>query len=336
MHCFIIAEIGVNHNGSLDLAKRLIIEAKDSQADAVKFQTFSAERLASLKTPKVAYQKLGSDEAQSHFEMLKSLQLSAEDHIALKIFCDNAGIEFMSTPYDVDSARFLNEVVGIKRFKTASADVVDSLLHKYIRQTGKPVIISTGMATLGEIEKAMMIYEESGKDLVTLLHCTSNYPCRDNSVNMMVLETLQKTFGVEVGYSDHTVGSTAAVVAAACGAKVIEKHFTLDKDMIGPDHKASADPEELKILIKDVRTAEEMLGNGRKKIQPEEIEMRSISRKSLRAVRRIEKGEVITLKDIVLRRPGDGLYGNELEQVVGKQARRDIEEDELVMPNSVE
>lgn len=336
MGCFVIAEIGVNHNGNLDLAKKLVIAAKEAKADAVKFQTFSAEMLASLGTPKVAYQREYGDETESHYEMLRSLELTERDHFELKAFCEKIGVEFMSTPYDLESARFLDVILGVKRFKVASADLVDEALHKYISKTGKPSIVSTGMSTLGEIERTMSIYGESCKERVTLLHCTSNYPCKDGSVNLRTLKTLEKAFGVKVGFSDHSEGSTAAIIAIAYGAHVIEKHLTLDKDMKGPDHRASANAAEFRDLVRDIRRAEIMLGSSQKIVEGEEMEMRSVSRKSARARRSIKKGDLITDSCILMLRPGDGINGSELDLIVGKHARHDIEEKQLLLPKDVE
>ena len=330
MSCFVIAEIGVNHNGDLDLAKRLIEAAKGARADAVKFQTFSAERLAIPETPKVTYQKDNCKNEDSHFEMLKSLELSKQNQIELKIFCDALNIEFMSTPYDVKSAEFLHDILKIKRFKTASADLVDATLHRYISKTGKPAIISTGMASLDEIRNTIDIYAHNQKELITLLHCTSNYPCSKSSMNLRVMHTLRDTFGVDIGYSDHSEGNTGAIVATALGATIIEKHMTLDKEMSGPDHKASVEPQELKELIKGIRQTESILGTDEKKIEAEEIEMRSISRKSIRAIHQIKEGDIIEEKDLILLRPGNGLTGNKLDLLVGKRANREIKMHELV------
>lgn len=336
MSCFIIAEVGVNHNGSIELAKELIHRAKDAGADAVKFQTFSAARLACPETPKVAYQRINSGNEESHYAMLRSLELTKSAHFELKSFCEKTGVEFMSTPYDVDSARFLNDEVGVKRFKTASADLVDIPLHRYIHDTGKQVIVSTGMATIGEIESTLLVYGEMRSRLVTLMHCTSNYPCQDLSVNLRALKMLEKAFQVRVGYSDHSEGNIASVIAVAYGATIIEKHFTLDKNMKGPDHKASVDPHELEKLIRDIRRAESMLGSGIKKIEEEEKEMRIVSRKSVRAARKIYKGEVITDQECVLLRPGAGLVGNQIDLVLGKRARHDIEKHMLITSSDIE
>lgn len=322
---FLIAEIGVNHNGDMQLAKKMIDAAKSSGADAVKFQTFTAEALVSQGTPKVYYQESTTSPDESHYEMIQKLELKREDHFLLKSYCEEARIEFLSTPYDVDSARFLHDELNVHRFKTASADIVDLPLHQYIASTGKHSIVSVGMATLGEIEDVVNIYRKFGNQTLTLLHCVSNYPCADESLNLNVMTTLKDAFQLQVGYSDHSVGHEAAVLSVALGASIIEKHFTLDKKLPGPDHLASSTPKEFAILKGAVRRAEKMLGSPIKQCQEEEKQMASVSRKSIVAARNIQVGETIRSEDMALKRPGTGIRSSYLDYFVDKQAKRGIE-----------
>ena len=318
--CCLIAEIGVNHGGDLVLAKEMVMAAKRVGADAVKFQTFSAARLVNPGTPKVKYQESTTSPKETHYDMIRSLELSLEDHRALFDFCRYEAIEFISTPYDVESARFLDEL-GCLAFKTASADIVDLDLHRFLASTGKPVLISTGMASLGEIEECLHVYgNRTRKDLV-LLHCVSNYPCSDASLNLRVLPMLAAAFGCRVGFSDHSVGSEAAMVSVALGAIVIEKHFTTDRALPGPDHAASVLPEEFAQLVSAVRRVELMLGSAIKELQPEEAQMASVSRKSITLVKALVPGEALSREHVTLKRPGTGLLARELPALLGRKAR---------------
>jgi N,N'-diacetyllegionaminate synthase len=320
---FIIAEIGVNHNGDINLAKKLVEAAKNAGADAVKFQTFTAASLVSPGTPKVNYQLNTSSVDETHYEMLKRLELSKKTHIDLASYCQIIGIDFISTPYDIQSAAFLAEI-DVHFFKTASADLVDIPLQRYIAATGKPVIIATGMATLGEVERVVDIYEEEGNPNLILLHAVSNYPCSDESLNLRAMNTLAQSFSLPVGFSDHSVGYLGAVLSIAMGAKVIEKHFTLDKSMIGPDHKASSTPSEFSELVCNVRRAERMLGSARKNCQPEERQMASVSRKSLTLARNIKAGDTLTDIDVQLMRPGTGVDATFIDKFVGQSVRKNL------------
>jgi len=326
----LIAEIGVNHNGDMQLAKKMINAAKSSGADAVKFQTFTANDLVSRGTPKVHYQKSTTSPDESHYEMIKKLELKREDHFLLKEYCEKVGIEFLSTPYDVHSAKFLHEELEVRLFKTASADIVDLPLHRYIASTGKHSIVSVGMATLGEIEDVVNIYNNSGNQNLTLLHCVSNYPCADESLNMNVLNTLRNAFQIPVGFSDHSVGYEAAVLSVAFGVTVIEKHFTLDKNLPGPDHMASSTPKEFSSLKVAVRRAENMLGSPVKSCQEEERQMSFVSRKSIVAARYIPVGDIIQPEDLVLKRPGSGVKSTFLDYFIGKEAKKEIQLDQLI------
>lgn len=320
---YLIAEIGVNHNGDVDLAKQMIDAAKEAGADAVKFQTFSADSLVSLETPKANYQKNTTSPDETHYDMIRRLELDHQAHYELFNCCTEKSIDFLSTPYDVDSAQFLLKL-GVKLFKTASADIVDLPLQRYIASTGKPTIVATGMAGLGEIEQVVDLYEEVGNPNLVLLHCVSNYPCSDQSLNLRAMNTLAQAFSLPVGFSDHSEGFLAAVIAVSMGAKVIEKHFTLDKAMSGPDHRASSTPEEFAQLVQNVRRAEVMLGSSRKTCQSEERQMATVSRKSIVLARSMQVGEEITLSDIRMMRPGTGLGASLIPKVIGQKVRKDL------------
>ena len=302
----------------------MIKASKKAGADAVKFQTFTASSLVSQLTPKVNYQKETTNEKESHFEMIRSLEMSRDDHLPLMQYCKDIDIEFISTPYAVESAEFLHEA-GVKIFKTASADIVDLVLHQFLARTKKPVIISTGMATYEEIDNVLDIYRKEKNLNITLLHCVSNYPCKYKSLNMSVLTSLKNRYKLPVGYSDHAIGFIPAVTSVALGATIIEKHFTLDKKLPGPDHKASSSPEEFQDLVNAIRLAEISLGDSRKRVQEEEKQMRQVSRKSLFFNRDLKKGHIISTSDLDLKRPGFGLYAKLIPELVGKKLICDVE-----------
>ncbi|HBA82754.1 MAG TPA: N-acetylneuraminate synthase [Verrucomicrobia bacterium] len=317
----IIAEIGVNHNGSIDMACELIRNAKGCGADIAKFQTFSADRLAAWNTPKVPYQLRTSDPEESHYDMLKKLELSREDHGELNRYCEKLGIEFCSTPYSREDAEFLYEL-GVRTFKVASADIVDRTLHEFLASTGCECIVATGMATLDEIAATLDIYERNGsREKVILLQCVSAYPAELADVNLRAMNLLRERFQVRVGFSDHTRGCACAVAAAALGAEVIEKHFTLDPSLPGPDHAASVTPVELTELVQSIRAVELALGDGVKRICSAEEAMRGVSRKSIVAARDLMAGEVISMADLAFRRPGTGLSPMRYPELVGLQLR---------------
>ena len=308
----------------MNLAKEMIDAAKEAGADAVKFQTFKAETLVSKGTPKVKYQESTTSPQESHFEMIKSLELSYENHFVLKDFCKKKDIKFLSTPYDVESARFLHEDLDVEMFKTASADLVDLSLHDYIVSTDKPSIISVGMASLDEIEETLNIYKLYNHPDVILLHCVSNYPCTYESLNLRVLETLKQAFDLPVGYSDHSIGVKAAVLSIGLGAKIIEKHFTIDKNLPGPDHLASSTPDEFKLLVDSVRKAETILGSSIKTCQDEERQMAEVSRKSIVLKNDLFKGAILKKEDFVFLRPGTGIYPIFLNKILGKRIKKDL------------
>ena len=326
---YIIAEAGVNHNGNINIAKDLIDKAKDVGADAVKFQSYKANKLANVNTPKVKYQKFNSiNSDETHLEMLQKYELSEDDHINLKNYCDKKNIDFLSTPYDVKSAKLLTRL-NVKMFKVASADLVDFQLHKYLSSTEKPVIISTGMSSLEEIEKTLKIYDLQ-KSSIILLHCVSNYPCSIKSVNLNSITLLKNYFKLPVGYSDHSSDYITASISVALSSKVYEKHLTLDKKMEGPDHKASSNPEEFSNIVNQIRKTEIILGNYSKSIKEEELEMRKISRKSLYLSRDVKHSQYVKESDFNLKRPGIGISPLEIPNIVGKTYLRDISRGELL------
>lgn len=324
--CRIIAEIGVNHCGDIGLAKKIILSAKDSGADAVKFQSYVADSLATSSTSKVQYQKRNSNNNESHLEMLKALELSQSAQMELYDFCNSVGIEFLSTPYDIESAKFLIKM-GCRAIKTASADIVDLDLHSYLASIGLPVMISVGMATLGEIEDCVNIYRSNSAfcNQITLLHCVSNYPCSDQALNLRVINKLSTAFDCPIGYSDHSIGYLAAVLSIPLGVKVIEKHFTIDKGLPGPDHQASTLPDEFKEMVEEIRRSEVILGSAIKCCQDEELEMAKISRKSLTLINGLKKGEVLGPEHLTQKRPGTGIPCSAKNQIIGKKLRRSLE-----------
>ena len=325
----VIAEIGVNHNGSVSLAKKMIKVAKKCGADVVKFQTFFAAEFVTSNTQKVKYQLLNTSKKENHYEMIKKLELKKNNFIKIKKFCDKNKIEFLSTPYTLKSVELL-EKLKVKRYKVASADLVDMPLHKKILSTKKPVILSVGMATISEIRKTVEFYIKNKMSQITLLHCVSNYPCSSKSLNINVIKKLKKEFNLPVGYSDHSNGDSASILAAGMGATVIEKHFTLDKKLPGPDHKASANPEEFFNLVKKIREVEKMLGTEKKVCQPEEKEMRKISRKSITLKKSMKRNQKIKIEDIIMKRPGVGLNGQKLHLVIGKKLKSNLFKDHQI------
>lgn len=326
---FIIAEAGVNHNGSLELALKLVDRAARAGADAVKFQTFTAESLVLKSASRAAYQARNTGQEGSQYDMLKALELGPEDHRALLARCREAGVEFMSSAFDAESLRFLADL-GMKTFKIPSGEITNLPYLRAVGRLGGRALLSTGMSALGEVEAAIEILEESGtpRSRITVLQCTSEYPAPLADVNLLAMKTMARAFGVEAGFSDHTEGMEAAVAAAALGARVIEKHFTLDRSMEGPDHKASIDPEGLAALVRAVRNVELALGDGLKRPSRGESATRPLVRKSIVAARPIKQGAIIVEEDLTAKRPGCYTSPMEWDRVVGSAAERDFEPDE--------
>jgi N,N'-diacetyllegionaminate synthase len=323
---YFIAEIGVNHNGNMQLAKKMILEAKKSGANAVKFQTFKASTLVTPNTPKVKYQKSTTNINESHYEMIKSLELSEKNHIILKNFCKIKKIDFLSTPYDLNSAKFLDKI-GCNIFKTASADIVDLELHEYLAKKNKKVIISTGMSNYKEIETCLKLYRKYSNNKFILLHCVSNYPCSLKSLNMSVIPMMKKKYKCQIGYSDHSSGSSAAVTSYILGARVFEKHFTTNKNFKGPDHKASALPREFKEIVDRINETQKIMGRPVKVCQKEEFEMLKVSRKSLTINQDISKGTKVKKIHLSLKRPGTGIYYKDLKKIIGKKTKYNLKKN---------
>jgi len=320
---FIIAEAGVNHNGSLEMAKRLVNAAVEAGADAVKFQTFKAEKVVSSHAPKAAYQKSTTDSAESQLEMIRRLELPYEVFRELKAYCDQCGIIFMSTPFDEDSVDFLDSL-GVPVFKIPSGEVINHPFLEHIAQKGKPLIMSTGMSYLSEVDEAVRVIKNARNDQLVVLHCVSNYPADPADVNLRAMQTMATAFQVPVGYSDHTLGIEMPLAAVALGACVIEKHFTLDRDLPGPDHRASLEPTELKAMVDGIRKVEQALGNGRKVPTTSEEDTRRVARRSLVLRKDVPEGSLIEAKMLTSLRPAGGIPPNMASYVVGRKATRPL------------
>ena len=327
----IIAEAGVNHNGDLVLAKQLIDVAADAGADLVKFQTFSADRLATREAKKADYQSVTTGSAETQHQMLSRLELSAQMHHELIAYCATRNIGFFSTGFDIESIDFLISL-GINHVKIPSGEITNLPYLRHIVQFSKSVIISTGMAVMGDIEAAINVLEQAGtvRSLITVLHCTTEYPTPMAEVNLRAMQSMQAAFGVEVGYSDHTAGIEVAIAAAVLGGTVIEKHFTLDKNLPGPDHKASLEPDELKAMVSAIRNIEIALGDGIKRLTPSEARNKPVVRKSLVASKAIKVGEVFSTENITTKRPGTGISPMNWDAVMGRKSARDFAVDELI------
>lgn len=328
MGVYIIAEAGVNHNGSFDLACRLVDAAKTAGADCIKFQTFRAQNLVSRNAGKADYQKDTTGDG-SQADMLTKLELSYDAFSRLKQYCGEVGITFLSTPFDLESAAFLDEL-GVPFWKIPSGEVTNLPYLEALAKTGRPVVMSTGMCEMGEIEAALRVLRENGTSDIRLLHCNTEYPTPFADVNLRAMETMRRAFGVEVGYSDHTKGIEVPIAAVALGATIIEKHFTLDRNMEGPDHKASLEPDELAAMVSAIRNIEQALGSGKKTASPSERKNIAVARKSIVAKRSIKAGERLTEDNLTVKRPGSGVSPMRWRDVLGTAAIRDFEEDEMI------
>jgi len=328
---FIIAEAGVNHNGSLDLAKRLIEIAVDSGADAVKFQTFKAESLVSKNAQKADYQKQTTDASESQFDMIKKLELDVETHKELIAYCQEKDIMFLSTPFDHESIDLLSGL-GLQIFKIPSGEITNLPYLRHIGSLGKQVVLSTGMSNLEEVSDALDVLINAGtfKDNITVLHANTMYPTPMEDVNLNAMLTMQKEFGVDIGYSDHTLGIEVDIAAVAIGASCIEKHFTLDRAMDGPDHKASLEPEELKAMVGAIRNIEKALGSSEKKPSPSETVNIDVARKSIVASQSIKKGDKLSSKNITTKRPGTGINPMKWDEIIATSAKKDYRMDDPI------
>ncbi|MGH4120722.1 N-acetylneuraminate synthase [Clostridium sp.] len=332
---FIIAEAGVNHNGDINIAKQLIDKAVLAKVDAIKFQTFNTEKLVTGYAQMANYQKdnIGSEDSQ--FNMLKKLELTHENFIELKQYCTHKGIMFLSTPFDFESADFLASI-DMEAYKISSGDLTNIPFLRHIAKFNKPIILSSGMATLSDIEDAVNAINLLGNKQVAVLHCTSNYPAKLENVNLNAMNTIKNAFKVVSGYSDHTQGITIAIAAVSMGANIIEKHFTIDKTMEGPDHKASLCPKGLSEMVHVIRDVEMALGTGIKRYNSSEVDTMKAARKSIVVARDIKKGENINITDLDYKRPGTGLSPKFYIDIVGKKSNRDIKMDQQITLNMVE
>jgi N,N'-diacetyllegionaminate synthase len=328
----IIAEAGVNHNGDIELAKKLIDAAADAGVDYVKFQTFNSKKLVSKSAQKADYQKENTNDAiESQLKMLQRLELSKENHIVLIEYCKSKNIKFLSTAFDLDSIDFLNQL-NIDLWKVPSGEITNLPYLRKLGSLGKPVIISTGMAEMQEIDDAIKVIIAAGtnSDNITVLHCNTEYPTPMQDVNLTAMNTIKDVFNVPVGYSDHTLGIEIPIAAVALGAKVIEKHFTLDKTMEGPDHKASLEPYELKAMVNAIRNIEQAMGNGIKVPSPSEAKNKPIARKSIVANTDISKGEIFNESNLTIKRPGTGISPMKWDEMIGSKATKDYKSDDLI------
>lgn len=326
---FIIAEAGVNHNGDINLAKKMIDKAIESGVDAIKFQTFISEKVISKFAEQAEYQKQNIGKVESQLEMVKKLEISFKHFIELKAYCDDKKILFLSTAFDETSMEFLNNL-GLEIFKIPSGEITNLPYLRKIGSLKKRVILSTGMSTLGDIEKALEILRTSGTTDITILHCNTEYPTPIGDVNLKAMNTIRDAFKVEIGYSDHTLGIEVPIAAVALGATVIEKHFTLDKTMEGPDHRASLEPEELKEMVRCIRSIEQALGDGIKKLTESESKNINIARKSIVANKYIKKDEIFTEDNLTIKRPGDGISPMQWDEIIGRESKKEFKEDELI------
>jgi N,N'-diacetyllegionaminate synthase len=331
MRTLIIAEAGVNHNGSMSMAKRLIEVASLAGADFVKFQTFNADRLVTLSARKAQYQISAENEHESQHEMLRKLELTQSMHEELLTHCNSHGIGFLSTGFDVQSIDLLIKL-GQKMFKIPSGELTNLPFLQYIGKLNKDVILSTGMSNMDEIGSAIEVLERAGtaRAKITVLHCTTAYPVPIEDVNLHAMCSIQEKFNVKIGYSDHTLGTEIPIAAAALGARVIEKHFTIDRSLPGPDHKASLEPQELTAMIEGIRKIEKALGDGEKRVMPSELKNIQVARKSIVASNQIKSGEIFTEENLTTKRPGTGISPMKLPALIGRLATRDYLPDELI------
>jgi N,N'-diacetyllegionaminate synthase len=330
MSVYIIAEAGVNHNGNPELAKNMIDKAKEAGADCIKFQTFISKNIVTKNANKAEYQLHQTDANENQLAMLQKLEMSFDDFIELDKYCKAQGIKFLSTPFDFESIEFLASI-NMEMWKIPSGEITNLPYLIRIAKMHKPIILSTGMSSLKEVEEAMNVLRKNGSGEITLLHCTTEYPAPYTDVNLKAMDTLKEKFHVPLGYSDHTKGIEISIAAVAMGATVIEKHFTLDRNMEGPDHKASLEPSELKAMVRAIRNVELAIGSGRKTSVESEQKNIIIARKSIVASQSIKKGDIFTEDNLTVKRPGNGISPMRWFEVLGQEAIRDFEEDELIV-----
>jgi len=328
--CFLIAEAGVNHNGKLSLALKLIDKADEAKVNAVKFQTFKAENLVTKSTVMAGYQKRNIHSNGLQYNMLKKLEFGMEQLSILKRYAEKKGLIFLSTPHSGIQDVILLENIGVSAYKIGSGDLTNKPFIKYVAKQNKPMIVGTGMASMEDVNKAIHWINEEGNNKIIMLHCTTNYPCPFNEVNMNAMITMINQRKCLIGYSDHTLGIEVPIMARTLGACVIEKHFTLDRRMKGPDHKASLEPEELKAMVKSIRNIEQAFGSHEKIPTTSEMKIMTVVKKSLVASRNLKIGHVISYEDITIKRPGSGIKPEYIDKIVGRRVLRDIKKDELI------
>ncbi len=332
---YIIAEAGVNHNGDLQIALQMVKAAKGCGADCVKFQTFNTDSLVTKKASKAEYQVINTGNTESQYDMLKKLELSYCDFSKIKDYCDEIDIDFMSTPFDENSVELL-EKLQVKGYKLSSGDITNKSLIEYIAKKNKPIILSTGMCVIQEIEEAVEWIEKTGNKEISLLHCTSNYPTSFDEVNMNSMITLKNRFSYRIGYSDHTEGIIIPIMAVSLGAKIIEKHFTLDRNMEGPDHKASLNPTEFKTMVDSIRNIETAFGSYVKQPTDNEKKTMLAARKSIVITKDLKKGYVLRKEDLCIKRPGNGVAPKYLDHFINKKIMHDMEQDSIIKLTDIE
>ena len=333
---FIIAEAGVNHNGDINLAYKMIDAAKEAGVDCIKFQTFKTEKIIIEDAKKAEYQEENSIKNETQYEMVKKLELSYNEFKSLKEYCDRVGIIFLSTPDENESLDFLSDELNLDTIKIGSGEVTNYLFLEDVAKKNKKIILSTGMATLGEVEKAIEIIRKYNNQKLILLHCTTNYPCPMEEVNLRAMLTLKNAFNIEVGYSDHTLGIEVPIAAVALGAKVIEKHFTLDKNLEGPDHIASLEPNELKEMVLKIRNIEIALGDGIKKPNKSEEKIKKVVRRKIVTNNILKKGNIIKKENLILKRANEGIEAEFIDMVIGKKIKKDIDKNKILFWEDME
>lgn len=333
---FIIAEAGVNHNGNINLAYKMVDEAKKAGVDCIKFQTFKTEKIITKDAKKAEYQEKNTENKETQYEMLKKLELTYDEFKKLKKYCEEKEIMFLSTPDEEESLNFLIDELNMEIIKIGSGEISNYIYLEKIAQKNKPIILSTGMSTLGEVEKALEIIKKYNNQKITLLHCTTNYPCPIEEVNLSAMLTLKEAFKLDVGYSDHTLGIEIPIAATALGATVIEKHFTLDKNLYGPDHKASLDSLELTKMVEAIRNIEKALGNGIKQPNASENKIKEVVRRKIIIFKNLKKGHILKEEDLIFKRSNNGIEAEFYKIIIGKKIKRDLKEETIISWDDLE
>ena len=336
MSVFIIAEAGVNHNGNINLAYKMVDEAKKAGVDCIKFQTFKTEKIITKNTKKAEYQEKNTENKETQYEMIKKLELTYDEFRKLKKYCKEKEIIFLSTPDEEESLNSLMDELNMEMVKIGSGEITNYIYLEKIAQKNKPIILSTGMSTLGEVEKALEIIRKYNNQKITLLHCTTNYPCPIEEVNLNAMLTLKEAFKLDIGYSDHTLGIEISIAATALGATVIEKHFTLDKNLDGPDHKASLDPLELTKMVEAIRNIEKALGNGIKQPNASENKIKEVVRRKIIVFKNLKKGHILKEEDLIFKRSNNGIEAEFYKIIIGKKIKRDLKEETIISWDDLE